>query len=219
MQNNEADKINTVEIKSPGIFYLIVKRCLDILGSIVGLIVLSPLMIIVGLIIKFDSKGPVVFSHKRLGQGGKVIKVYKFRTMVQNAEDLLKNLSPEQKKEFEANFKLDNDPRITKIGKFLRESSIDELPQFINVIKGEMTLVGPRPIVTNELQKYGIYAEKLLSAKPGLTGNWQANGRSETTYEERIQLDMDYIDNRSLIMDTIILLKTVVVVLKKVGAK
>ncbi len=213
------DNMANVEKLNSKLLYRVIKRFLDLFGGIVGLVLLSPFLLIVAIVIRIDSKGPIIFFHKRLGQGGKVIKVIKFRTMVQNAEDMLKKLDEKQKKEYEANFKLDNDPRITRIGKFLRESSIDELPQLINVIKGEMTLVGPRPIVENELKKYGEYADKLLSVRPGLTGNWQANGRSETTYEERVQLDMDYIDNRSLWVDFVIVLKTVVVVFKKIGAK
>ncbi|MDP4088811.1 MAG: sugar transferase [Bacillota bacterium] len=219
MDNNGIDKMEAVNNTESKILYRVVKRFLDLFGSIVGLIIVSPLILIVAIIIRIDSKGPIIFCHKRLGQGGKTIKVFKFRTMRNNAEELLKNLDEKQKKEFQTNFKLENDPRITRVGKFLRESSIDELPQLINVIKGEMTLVGPRPIVPNELPKYGKYADKLLSIRPGLTGHWQASGRSETTYEERVKLDMDYIDNRSLWMDFVILLKTFVVVFKKVGAK
>ena len=219
MENNGVNEMETVSSTNSKYIYRFVKRLLDLFGSIIGLIILSPFLLIVAIAIKIDSKGPVIFVHKRLGQGGKIIKVIKFRTMVHNAEEMLKKLDEKQKKEYESNYKLDNDPRITKLGKFLRESSIDELPQLINVIKGEMTLVGPRPIVTNELKKYGKYADKLMSVRPGLTGNWQANGRSETTYEERVQLDMDYIDNRSLWVDFVILLKTVVVVFKKIGAK
>lgn len=199
--------------------YNIVKRLIDILGSITGIIVLSPFLIIIAILVRVDSKGPVLFSHKRLGVGGKIIKVYKFRTMVSDAEELLKRLTPEQKEEYEKNFKLENDPRITKLGRFLRESSIDELPQLLNVLKGEMTAVGPRPIVPTELQKYGEYADKLLSVKPGLTGSWQTSGRSDTTYEERVQLDMEYINTRTILMDVKIAFKTVGVVFKKSGAR
>jgi lipopolysaccharide/colanic/teichoic acid biosynthesis glycosyltransferase len=199
--------------------YNIVKRLIDILGSIAGIIVLSPFLIVIAILVRLDSKGPVLFSHKRLGLGGKIIKVYKFRTMVSDAEELLKRLTPEQKEEYEKNFKLENDPRITKLGRFLRESSIDELPQLLNVLKGEMTAVGPRPIVPTELQKYGEYADKLLSVKPGLTGSWQTSGRSDTTYEERVQLDMEYIDTRTIWMDVKIAFKTVGVVFKKSGAR
>ncbi|WP_163193791.1 sugar transferase [Clostridium thermarum] len=199
--------------------YNLVKRVLDIIGGVVGLVLFSPLILIVAIIIKLDSKGPAIFGHNRLGKNGKIIKVYKFRSMVHNADELLKNLSEKEKKEFEKNFKLENDPRITRVGGFLRKTSIDELPQFFNVLIGNMTLVGPRPIVEKELEKYGEYKDKLLSVKPGLTGNWQVSGRSDTTYEERVMLDMEYIDKRSIWNDIKIMIKTVYVVLAKKGAK
>lgn len=180
---------------------------------------LLPVYLIIAIIVKFDSKGNVFFVHERLGKNGKIIKIYKFRTMVNNAEQIFKNLPDEMKMEFEEKFKLRNDPRITRFGKFLRESSLDELPQLINIIKGNMSVVGPRPIVEREIEKYGIYSDKLLSVKPGLTGNWQVNGRSNSTYEERIKLDMDYIDKRNFWMDTVIILKTVGVVYRRIGAK
>ena len=130
----------------------------------------------------------------------------------------MRNFTQEQKREFEKNFKLENDPRITKAGNFLRKTSLDELPQLWNIIIGNMSVVGPRPIVEKEIEKYGEYADKLFSVKPGLTGYWQANGRSDTTYEERVQMDMFYIDNCSLLMDIKIILKTFISVIKKEGA-
>lgn len=205
--------------KKQSVTYEVIKRIFDIISSLSVIIVLLPVFIIISILIKIDSKGPVIFGHKRLGKNGKFIKVYKFRTMVQNAEELLKKLTPDQKKEFEINFKLENDPRITKIGRVLRETSIDELPQLFNILIGNMTVVGPRPIVEKEIEKYGEYGSKLLSVKPGLTGNWQANGRSDTSYEERVQLDMDYIDNRSFLLDMKIIFKTIWSVLKREGAR
>lgn len=199
--------------------YIFIKRCFDLISSFCGIIILSPILIIISILIKLDSKGKIIFAHNRLGQAGKIIKVYKFRTMRENAEELLKELSPEQKKEFEENFKLEEDPRITKLGDFLRRSSLDELPQLLNILMGNMSVVGPRPIVEEELEKYDRYAYKLLSVKPGLTGNWQANGRSDTTYEERVQLDMDYIDNKTFWMDIKIIFKTFGAVIRKEGAK
>lgn len=199
--------------------YDFIKRVIDIFGAIVGLILLSPVFIIISILIKLDSRGPVIFGHRRLGYKGKIIKVYKFRSMVTNAEELIENLPEEQKLEFYENFKLENDPRITRMGKFLRETSLDELPQLFNILIGNLTLVGPRPIVEKEIKKYGEYGEKLLLVKPGLTGYWQVNGRSNTTYEERVQLDMDYIDKRSLGLDILILLKTFGVVFEKEGAR
>ena len=199
-------------------FYLFVKRVTDILGALIGLILLSPIFLIVAIAIKLDSKGPIIFGHTRKGLGGKDLKVYKFRTMYENSKEIFDNFTEEQKQEFYKNFKLDNDPRITKIGNFLRRSSIDELPQLINILNGSMSIVGPRPIVEKEIALYGEYAPKLFSVVPGLTGYWQANGRSDTTYQERIKMDMYYIDNRSLGLDLKIIFKTFSSVAKGEGA-
>jgi len=209
----------SINVKEEKNVYKILKRTVDIIGSLLGLILLSPIFLILSIVVKADSPGPIFFAHKRLGYNGDLIRIYKFRTMVINAEELLNNLSPEQKEEFAKNFKLENDPRITKVGNFLRKSSLDELPQLLNILKGELSIVGPRPIVEKELKNYGIYGEKLLSVKPGLTGNWQANGRSDTTYEERVEMDMQYIDNRSIFMDIKIIFKTFSAVIKKQGAR
>lgn len=196
-----------------------VKRVFDFFISLIGIIILSPLFLIIMLAIKIDSKGPCFFIHKRIGKNGKTIGVYKFRSMVVNAEELLKKLTPEQEKEFKENFKMENDFRITKVGKILRKTSLDELPQLLNILKGNMSLVGPRPVIKDELEKYGEYKDKFLSVTPGLTGYWQANGRSNTTYEERVQMDMYYIDHMSLLLDIKIMFQTVVAVIKKEGAK
>ncbi|SHE83616.1 sugar transferase [Clostridium fallax] len=189
--------------------YCFIKRLLDIICSLVGLIVLIPIFLIIAIAIKLDSKGPIFFKQKRLGLRGKNINIYKFRTMVINAEEMINNFSEEQKKEYEENFKLKNDPRITKIGKFLRNTSLDELPQLLNILKGDINIVGPRPIVNDELHLYGSYAKKFLSIKPGITGYWQTNGRSSTSYEDRVKMDMYYIDNRNLLLDIKIIFKTV----------
>lgn len=199
-------------------FYLIVKRTIDILGALIGLVLLSPIFLIVAIAIKLDSKGPIIFGHTRKGLHGKDIKVYKFRTMYENSQEIFNNFTKEQKEEFYKNFKLENDPRVTKIGDFLRRTSIDELPQLINILNGSMSIVGPRPIVQKEIDLYGDYANKLFSVVPGLTGYWQANGRSDTTYEERIKMDMYYIDNRGFWLDFKIIIKTFVSVLKGEGA-
>ncbi len=220
MQNldyNISKKING-EISMSLKIYSLFKRIFDVVSSTLLLIILSPLFLILIILVKLDSKGPVFFGHKRIGYKGETISVYKFRSMVQNAEEVLRNFTPEQKEEFEKNFKLDDDPRVTKIGAFLRKTSLDELPQLINIIKGDMSVVGPRPIVQKEVVKYGKYADKLFSVKPGLTGFWQANGRSDTTYDERVQMDMYYIDNRSTLLDLKILFKTVIAVIRKEGA-
>ena len=199
-------------------FYLIVKRTIDILGALIGLVLLSPIFLIVAIAIKLDSKGPIIFGHTRRGLHGKDIKVYKFRTMYENSQEIFNNFTKEQKEEFYKNFKLENYPRVTKIGDFLRRTSIDELPQLINILNGSMSIVGPRPIVQKEIELYGDYANKLFSVVPGLTGYWQANGRSDTTYEERIKMDMYYIDNRGFWLDFKIIIKTFGSVLKGEGA-
>lgn len=199
--------------------YLITKRFFDFILSLIGLIILSPVFLLIAIAIKLTSKGPVFFKHKRIGKNGKTIGVYKFRSMVINAEELLKQFTPEQKAEYEKNFKLDNDPRITKVGNFLRKSSLDELPQLINILIGNMSIVGPRPIVTKELEKYGKNKDKFLSVTPGLTGFWQASGRSDIEYDERIKMELYYVDHCSLWLDFKIILKTFVAVIKKEGAK
>lgn len=198
--------------------YLAIKRLIDIIGSLIGIILLSPLYIIIAILIKFDSPGKVVFGHTRKGKGGKDIKVYKFRTMYSNASEIFESFTPEQKEEYYTNFKLDNDPRVTKLGGFLRKTSLDELPQLFNILKGDMTIIGPRPIVEKEVEKYGDKAEKLFSVVPGLGGYWQANGRSDTTYEERVEMDMYYIDHMCFTLDAKILFQTIFSVVKGEGA-
>lgn len=194
------------------------KRFFDIILALSAIILLSPFLIIIAVAVRLDSKGKVIFGHTRLGKDKKEIKIYKFRTMVSNADEVFENFTEEQKQEYYENFKLDNDPRITKVGRFLRKTSLDELPQLLNILKGELSVVGPRPIVQDEVEKYGDCAEKFFSVIPGLTGYWQANGRSDTTYEERIAMDMYYVDNRSLWLDFKIILKTFSSVLRKRGA-
>ncbi len=199
--------------------YDFVKRIIDIIIGVIGLIICLPIFVIIGIIIKIDSKGPIFFKHKRIGKHGKKIEIYKFRTMMDNAEEAMKNFTEEQKKEFAENFKLENDPRVTRVGKILRKTSLDELPQIINILKGEMSIIGPRPIVKSELEKYGNNQGKFLSVAPGLTGYWAANGRSDVSYEERMALELYYVENRSLILDLKIFFKTILSVLKGRGAR
>ncbi len=200
--------------------YSFIKRALDIFFSVLALILLSPFFLIVAIWIKVDDpKGSVFFSHKRVGKNGKVISILKFRTMVENAEELIKSFTPEQKAEFEANFKLENDPRITKVGNILRKTSLDELPQLLNIIKGDLSIVGPRPITEAETEFFGNYKDLLLSVKPGLTGFWAANGRSNITYRRRRAMEIYYVKNRSLLLDTKIIFKTALSVLKREGAE
>ena len=199
--------------------YRIVKRILSILCYVISIIVLSPLFIIISLVVKISSKGSVFFIHERIGFQGKKFKLIKFRTMVDNAEDMIASFNPEQKKEWEENFKLKDDPRITKIGKFLRKTSLDEPPQLINILKGDMSFVGPRPIVEDELSWYGDNKEKLLSVKPGLTGWWAVNGRSDVPYPERCDFELYYVDRVSFGFDLLILVKTLGAIVRKDGAR
>lgn len=199
--------------------YDFVKRFADIICSAIAIILLSPFFIIISIAIKATSKGPVIFVHKRVGKNGKKIGIYKFRSMVMNAEELIEKFTPEQKEEFKKNFKLENDPRITKIGKFLRKTSLDELPQLFNILKGDLSIVGPRPIMEVETKIYGKYKDMLLSVKPGLTGFWAANGRSDTSYKRRRAMEIYYVKKRSLLFDIKIIFKTVISVFKGDGAK
>lgn len=206
------------EILSKNTIYIKVKRIIDVILATIGLVILLPIFAIIALAIKIESKGPVFFKHTRIGKNGKIIKIYKFRTMVDNAEDLIKNFTPEQMKEYKANYKLTNDPRITKTGKLLRKASLDELPQLINIIKGDLSIIGPRPVIEEELKKYGENAEKFLSVTPGLTGNWAANGRSCINYEHRMEMELFYVDNISLKLDLKIFFKTIEAVINRRGA-
>lgn len=200
-------------------YYLIIKRAFDIVSCIIVLIILLPIYLLVAIAIKLeDPKGKVFYSHNRIGKDGNVIPVYKFRSMFSNSEELFRQFTPEQKAEFEKFQKLKDDPRVTKVGKFIRKTSLDELPQLVNVIKGEMSVVGPRPIVEKELERYGENSQAYLSVLPGLTGMWQAYGRSDTTYEERIKLDVYYVHNQSFWLDIKIIFNTVITVLTGKGA-
>jgi lipopolysaccharide/colanic/teichoic acid biosynthesis glycosyltransferase len=198
--------------------YLFVKRCFDFIASFLGLVILSPVFLAIIIAIRSESKGKAIYTQTRIGKDGRMFKIYKFRSMVHNADEVMTRFTPEQKREFEVNFKLENDPRMTRSGMFLRTTSLDELPQLLNILKGDLSVVGPRPIVEREVYKYGGNAEKLFRVKPGLTGYWQVNGRNNTTYEERVGMDMFYIDNRNFSLDTKIFFKTFKVVISKKGA-
>lgn len=201
---------------------LATKRLIDICGALVGIAILLPLTVVVA-IINFVNKenGPLFYSQKRIGKDGKYFKMYKFRSMVVGADEILKKLLEENedlRKEFEETRKLQDDPRITKVGRFLRKTSLDEFPQFINVLKGEMSLVGPRAVIDGEIEKFGEHKEEVLSVKPGITGYWAANGRSNTSYDERVEMETYYANNISILLDIQILFKTVISVIKKEGA-
>lgn len=198
----------------------IIKRSFDILGSLGIIFVLSPLLYYISVKVKKDG-GSAIYGHERVGKNGRPFKCLKFRSMVVNSKEVLDNLletDPEARAEWEATFKLKNDPRITKIGHLLRRTSLDELPQLFNVLKGEMSLVGPRPIITAELERYNDEVDYYLLSKPGMTGLWQVSGRSDVDYDTRVYLDAWYVKNWSMWNDIAILFKTVGVVLKKDGA-
>lgn len=198
-----------------------VKRLLDILVTLAALFVLGPVLLIIALLVRATSAGPIVFGHTRIGYKGKLFKAWKFRTMVENADEVLKDYlaaHPELRQEWELNQKLKHDPRITRLGKILRKTSLDELPQLFNVLWGEMSLVGPRPIVNAEIVKYGSSFANYLRVVPGITGLWQISGRNNTTYAERLKYDSYYVHNWSPWLDYYILLRTVKTVLKCEGA-
>lgn len=199
--------------------YLFAKRCFDIFCSLLAIILISPIFLILMLVVKLTSKGPIFYSHKRIGKDGKEIGILKFRSMKVNAEEMLKELSKEQQEEFKRDFKITNDPRVTKVGKFLRKSSLDELPQLFNILAGTISIVGPRPITYEETLRYGEDRDLLLSVKPGLTGLWAANGRSDVSYDKRIELELQYVRECSFWFDIKIIFQTAFAVLKGKGAK
>jgi undecaprenyl-phosphate galactose phosphotransferase len=198
----------------------IAKRALDILGALVLLIALSPAMLLTACVTRMQGS-PVLFAHQRIGRDGRSFPCYKFRTMLPDADRRLAELlarDPIARAEWDVNFKLKNDPRITRWGDFLRRSSLDELPQLWNVLIGDMSLVGPRPVIEAELPRYGDHLLEYLSVRPGITGLWQVSGRNETSYDQRVALDAHYVQNWSLWLDGVILCRTVAVVLARRGA-
>ena len=212
-------KKNTKYIKHINNFF---KRIMDICGAIVGIAILIPLTIVVKIVnILNKDYGPIFYSQERIGKNGKYFKMYKFRSMCMDSREVLEKLLKEDedaRKEWEENRKLSNDPRITKIGKILSKTSLDEFPQFLNVLKGEMSLVGPRAVIDGEIDKFGLFKDAVLSVKPGVTGYWASHGRSETSYEERVEMEFHYVVNNSVFMDIGIIFKTVISVIKKEGA-
>ena len=194
-------------------FYLITKRIIDIVASLIGIIILLPIFIIIAIIIKLeDPKGKVFFSQIRNGKDGKEFNMYKFRSMVHNAEELLEELKEQNEMDGPV-FKIKEDPRITKVGKFIRKTSIDELPQLFNVLLGDMSLVGPRPPIPREVAQYNDYQLQRLLVKPGITCYWQKSGRNNIDFDEWVELDLKYIRERSLLNDIKIIFKTLPVLL------
>lgn len=199
----------------------IAKRALDVIGAGLGLVLLAPFFLVVALLVRADG-GPAFFAHQRVGRGGKLFGCLKFRSMVIDSQARLEALlasDPAARAEWEATRKLKNDPRITRIGRFLRSTSLDELPQLINVLRGEMSLVGPRPVQEAEIDRYyGASAAHYMVVRPGITGLWQVSGRSETSYESRVALDVSYVSRPSMLADLSILLRTPVAVMSRRGA-
>ncbi|MDU2266581.1 exopolysaccharide biosynthesis polyprenyl glycosylphosphotransferase [Clostridium celatum] len=188
-------------------FYLFSKRVTDIFLSAIGLILLSPILLIVAIAIRIDSKGPIIFKQDRVGKDGKIFSMYKFRSMIVNAEELKAKL--ETKNEMSGPmFKMKNDPRITKVGRFIRKTSIDELPQLINVIKGDMSLVGPRPSLPKEVEQFSPWMLERLKVKPGITCYWQVMGRNNIAFEEWMKLDVKYVHEMNYWLDIKLIFKT-----------
>jgi exopolysaccharide biosynthesis polyprenyl glycosylphosphotransferase len=200
------------------IVYHFIKRTIDIIGSLLGIICLSPVMLITAIAIRLDSKGPIFFSQQRVGEREELFNMYKFRSMVIDAEEILDKLKDKNEMSGPM-FKMKEDPRVTKVGKFIRKTSIDELPQLFNVLKGEMSLVGPRPNLPREVAKFDEYHKIKLQAKPGLTCYWQVMGRSNIGFEEWMKLDIKYIKERNTLLDLKLILKTVKVLFGDEGAR
>lgn len=202
-------QINEVIVgeKRSNILYDFSKRFIDVIASALALVVLSPVFLIVGILVKLESKGEAIFSQTRIGLNGKKFKIYKFRSMVANAEELKVKLA-KQNEMSGPMFKMKEDPRVTKIGKFIRKTSIDELPQLMNVLKGEMSLVGPRPSLPKEVENFEKWMLRRLDVKPGLTCYWQVSGRNNIDFEEWMKLDVDYVYDRSFWVDIKLIIKT-----------
>ncbi|WP_180956282.1 MULTISPECIES: sugar transferase [unclassified Planococcus (in: firmicutes)] len=201
--------------------YKLAKRTIDILGSLIGLFILFLVMLPMSVFYLLgNNRGSIFFKQERIGQGGKIFYIYKFRSMIRNAEEVLKKDSKLYEKYVASSYKLEpeEDPRITAFGRFIRKTSLDELPQFFNVLKGDMSLVGPRPVVQVELDEYGEKKDKFLSVKPGITGHWQTCGRSNINYPERVNIELYYMYNQTFLFDLKILFKTIVQVLLRKGA-
>ncbi|OTA48069.1 sugar transferase [Limosilactobacillus reuteri] len=213
---SKAVSLNKKQIKSRFMYHSI-KRVFDFIAAICGVIILSPVMLVIAILIKAEDHGPVFYKQVRVGKNGKKFKMYKFRSMFVNSDQMLAKLK-EQNDVDGPMFKMKDDPRITKIGHFIRKHSLDELPQFLNVIKGEMSLVGPRPPLPSEVAEYSDYDKQRLYVTPGCTGLWQATERNEVGFNEMVQLDIQYIKRASFMFDLWIIWKTVEIVIKPNGS-
>ena len=207
MEREEISLNSEVLVTNVGVGYTFLKRTIDILCSLAGLLLLSPVLIVVSILIKLESDGPIIFSQDRIGYKCKEFKMYKFRSMVVNAEELKKKLA-DQNERSGPMFKMKNDPRVTKVGKFIRKTSIDELPQLINILKGEMSLVGPRPSLPKEVKEFEPWMMERLEVKPGLTCYWQVSGRNDIDFEDWMKLDIKYVRERSFWLDIKLIFKT-----------
>ena len=196
MEELQYEFVNRNKALEKGMVYEFSKRCIDILGSICGLILLSPILLVIMVLIKCESKGPVIFSQERVGRNGKTFKMYKFRSMVVNAEELKKKLASQNEMSGPM-FKMRDDPRVTKIGKFIRKTSLDEIPQLVNILKGDMSLVGPRPSLPQEVAQFETWMHRRLEVRPGLTCYWQVSGRNNIDFEDWMKLDIKYVEERS----------------------
>ncbi|MFV8826393.1 sugar transferase [Alkalihalobacterium sp. APHAB7] len=213
--------VKRIKSRSNMLLYPFSKRSLDIAGSLMAIVIFSPLFFLISIFYLFEKrKGSIFFKQLRVGKNGEMFQIYKFRSMAIDAEERLKSDRILYEKYIENNYKLEpeEDPRITKLGAFLRKTSLDELPQFINVLKGDMSLVGPRPVVEAELNEYGNKADLFLSVKPGVTGYWQVSGRSNIGYPQRVNLELEYVYKQSLLFDIKIIFKTFLIVFLKRGA-
>lgn len=216
-----SNEVQTKYVAKQSRFYEFIKRSIDIVLATLGIVLTLPIYIILVTLYKFgENKGPLIFKQERVGKNGEIFYIYKFRSMVVDADKKLKEDKALYQKYIKNNYKLEpeEDPRITKLGRLLRETSLDELPQLINVIQGNMSLVGPRPVVQEELREYGNNKDKFLSVKPGVTGYWQVSGRSSVGYPDRVNIELYYIEAKSLKMDLYILLKTIMMVVLRKGA-
>ncbi|BAZ47836.1 sugar transferase [Nostoc sp. CENA67] len=215
-QKTKTPKVKPKSLSSEGLNGEFAKRLFDIAFSLSVLILFFPVYLILALLIALSSEGPIFYVQQRVGKNYKPFNCIKFRTMVRNADEVLVQImetSPQLRQEFESSFKLKQDPRITKIGRFLRITSLDEFPQFWNVLKGDMSVVGPRPLVAEELPKYGCHIDQILTIRPGITGLWQVSGRNDIPYPRRVQIDLHYVKFRTFWLDLWIMLKTIDVVI------
>ncbi len=206
-------EVRTIQAEDEKVIYEFLKRIIDILMSVLSLIVLSPVFIIIAIAIKLDSSGPIVYSQTRVGKNGKHFKMFKFRSMIINAEEMLTELKPMNEMDGPM-FKIKEDPRITRIGRFIRRTSIDELPQLINILRGEMSIVGPRPSLPSEVKEFESWMMERFVVKPGLTCFWQVSGRNNIPFHKWMELDIKYVKERNLWLDVKLVFKTIKVVIK-----